>query len=207
MVIRNKAYLVTRGYRQEEGIDFEESFALVARMEAIRIFLAYAAPKSFTVYEMGVKTAFFHGSVKKEVKLGAKGDVGFFIGYSSSSCAYRVYNRQTKKVMEMMNVTFDELSTMAFKQRSSKPELQGMTCGHMSLGLNLTYAPSTIKSQKLTERNLEILFEEMYDDYMGGQPSNVIRTYTVALATLNLQTPSASKTTTETTLTPTNSST
>ncbi|GKE22743.1 retrovirus-related pol polyprotein from transposon TNT 1-94, partial [Tanacetum coccineum] len=46
-VIRNKTRLVVRGYHQEEGIDFEESFALVARMEAIRIFLAYAANKLF----------------------------------------------------------------------------------------------------------------------------------------------------------------
>ncbi|GJX43166.1 integrase, catalytic region, zinc finger, CCHC-type containing protein [Tanacetum coccineum] len=57
-VIRNKSRLVVRGYRQEEGIDFEESFAPVARMEAIRIFLAYAAHKSFTVFQMDVKTAF-----------------------------------------------------------------------------------------------------------------------------------------------------
>ncbi|GKC11186.1 retrovirus-related pol polyprotein from transposon TNT 1-94 [Tanacetum coccineum] len=55
-VIRNKSRLVVRGYRQEEGIDFEESFAPVARMEAIRIFLAYAAHKSFTVFQMDVKT-------------------------------------------------------------------------------------------------------------------------------------------------------
>ncbi|GJT88319.1 retrovirus-related pol polyprotein from transposon TNT 1-94 [Tanacetum coccineum] len=60
-VIRNKTRLVVRGYRQEEGIDFKESFALVARMEAIRIFLAYAAHKSFTVFQMDVKTAFLHG--------------------------------------------------------------------------------------------------------------------------------------------------
>nr|GFB27493.1 hypothetical protein [Tanacetum cinerariifolium] len=57
-VIKNKSRLVVRGYRQEEGIDFEESFALVARMEAIRIFLAYAAHKSFTLFQMDVKTAF-----------------------------------------------------------------------------------------------------------------------------------------------------
>nr|GEZ92143.1 retrovirus-related Pol polyprotein from transposon TNT 1-94 [Tanacetum cinerariifolium] len=66
-VIRNKSRLVVRGYRQEEGLDFEESFALVARMEAIRIFLAYATHKSFTVFQMGVKTAFLHGSLKEEV--------------------------------------------------------------------------------------------------------------------------------------------
>nr|GEY07540.1 retrovirus-related Pol polyprotein from transposon TNT 1-94 [Tanacetum cinerariifolium] len=66
-VIRNKSRLVVRGYRQEEGINFEESFALVARMEAIRIFLAYAAHKSFTVFQMDVKTAFLHGSLKEDV--------------------------------------------------------------------------------------------------------------------------------------------
>nr|GFC73249.1 hypothetical protein [Tanacetum cinerariifolium] len=58
---------VVRGYRQEEGMDFEESFAPVARMEAIRIFLAYAAHNSFTVFQMDVKTAFLYGSLKEDV--------------------------------------------------------------------------------------------------------------------------------------------
>ncbi|GJR84459.1 retrovirus-related pol polyprotein from transposon TNT 1-94, partial [Tanacetum coccineum] len=66
-VIRNKSRLVVRGYRQEEGIDFEESFASVARMEAIRIFLAYVAHKSFTMIQMDVKTAFLHGTLKEDV--------------------------------------------------------------------------------------------------------------------------------------------
>ncbi|GJS48593.1 integrase, catalytic region, zinc finger, CCHC-type containing protein [Tanacetum coccineum] len=54
-------------------------------------------------------------------KLGAKGDIGFFIGYSANSYAYRVNNQRTKKTIEAMNVTFDELSAMAFEQRNSKP--------------------------------------------------------------------------------------
>nr|GEY42573.1 hypothetical protein [Tanacetum cinerariifolium] len=66
-VIRNKSRLIVRGYRQEEGIDFEESFAPVARMEAIRIFLAYATHKSFIVFQMDVKTAFLHGSLNEDV--------------------------------------------------------------------------------------------------------------------------------------------
>nr|GEW90101.1 hypothetical protein [Tanacetum cinerariifolium] len=66
-VIRNKSRLVMRGYRQEEGIDFEESFAPVARMEAIRIFLAYAAHKLFSVFQMDVKTTFLHGSLKEDM--------------------------------------------------------------------------------------------------------------------------------------------
>nr|GEW66777.1 retrovirus-related Pol polyprotein from transposon TNT 1-94 [Tanacetum cinerariifolium] len=66
-VIRNKSHLVVRGYRQEEGIDFEESFAPVARMEAIRIFLAFVAHKLFTVFQMDVKTVFLHCTLKEDV--------------------------------------------------------------------------------------------------------------------------------------------
>ncbi|GKE53851.1 retrovirus-related pol polyprotein from transposon TNT 1-94 [Tanacetum coccineum] len=65
--IKNKSRLVVRGYRQEEGINFEESFTLVARMEAIRIFLAYDAHKSFIVFHMDVKTTFLHGTLKEDV--------------------------------------------------------------------------------------------------------------------------------------------
>nr|GFB53346.1 copia protein [Tanacetum cinerariifolium] len=66
-VIQNKSCHVVRGYRQEEGIDFEESFSPVAKMEAIRILLAYDAHKSFTVFQMDVKIAFLHGSLKEDV--------------------------------------------------------------------------------------------------------------------------------------------
>nr|GEX28999.1 hypothetical protein [Tanacetum cinerariifolium] len=67
MFIRNKSRMVVRGYRQEEGINFKGSFVLVARMEAIRIFLAYAAHKSIIVFQMNVKTAFLHGTLKEDV--------------------------------------------------------------------------------------------------------------------------------------------
>nr|GFA30249.1 hypothetical protein [Tanacetum cinerariifolium] len=109
-------------------------------------------------------------------KLGAKGDIGFFIGYSVDSCAYRIYNRRTKKIMETMNVSFDELSAMAFEQRSSKPGLQSMTSGQICLGLDLTYASSTITKQQPTEGELDLLFEAMYDAYFGGQPSATVET-------------------------------
>nr|GEY81946.1 retrovirus-related Pol polyprotein from transposon TNT 1-94 [Tanacetum cinerariifolium] len=66
-ILKNKACLVTHGYRQEEGINFEESFALVTRLEAIRIFLAYAAHKNMVVYQMDVKTAFLNGNLQEEV--------------------------------------------------------------------------------------------------------------------------------------------
>nr|GFC37168.1 hypothetical protein [Tanacetum cinerariifolium] len=123
-----------------------------------------------------------------------------------NSCAYRVYNRRTKKIMETMNVKFDELSAMDFEQRSSKPGLQSMISGQISSGLNLTYAPSTITTQQPTESELDLLFEAMYDDYIGVQPSSATRTTMAAQAPQVLQTPMTSTTITNTAPTATNSS-
>nr|GEY94144.1 hypothetical protein [Tanacetum cinerariifolium] len=139
-------------------------------------------------------------------KLGAKGDIRFFIGYSVDSCAYRIYNRRTKKIMETINVLFNELSTMAFEQRSSKPRLQSMTSGQISLGLDLTYAPSTITTQQPTEGELDLLFEAMHDDYIGGQPSATMRTVPPAQEPQVCQTSTTSTTIVDTAPTPTNSS-
>ncbi|GJS18852.1 retrovirus-related pol polyprotein from transposon TNT 1-94 [Tanacetum coccineum] len=72
IVIRNKARLVAQGYIQEEGIDYDEVFAPVARIEAIRLFLTYASFKDFVVYQMDVKSAFLYGKVEEEVY---KGDI------------------------------------------------------------------------------------------------------------------------------------
>nr|GEZ26367.1 hypothetical protein [Tanacetum cinerariifolium] len=66
-ILKNKAHLVARVNRQEEGIDFEESFDPVAKLEAIRIFLAYAAHKNMVVYQMDVKTAFLNGNLREDV--------------------------------------------------------------------------------------------------------------------------------------------
>ncbi|GJZ99264.1 retrovirus-related pol polyprotein from transposon TNT 1-94 [Tanacetum coccineum] len=65
-VSKNKSRLIAKGYRQEEGIDFEESFNPVARLEAIRIFIANVASKNIMVYQMDVKTAFLNGELKEE---------------------------------------------------------------------------------------------------------------------------------------------
>ncbi|GJZ37653.1 integrase, catalytic region, zinc finger, CCHC-type containing protein [Tanacetum coccineum] len=67
IVVRNKTRLVAKGYRQEEGIDFEESFASVARLEAVRMFIAYAAHKNITIFQMDVKMAFLNGPLKEKV--------------------------------------------------------------------------------------------------------------------------------------------
>ncbi|GJU76118.1 hypothetical protein Tco_1273188 [Tanacetum coccineum] len=81
-----------------------------------------------------------------------------------------------------------------------------MTSGQISLGLDLTYAPSTITTQQPTERELYLLFKAMYDDYICGQPSAAPRIAMAAQAPQVLQTPTASSTTTDTAPTPTNSS-
>nr|GFC00973.1 hypothetical protein [Tanacetum cinerariifolium] len=86
-------------------------------------------------------------------KLGAKGDIGFFIGYSADSCAYRIFNR-----------------------------------------LDLTYAPSRITKQQPTEGELDLLFEAMYDDYFGGQPSATVENVTRAQEPQVRQTSTASTT-------------
>ncbi|GKC96636.1 putative ribonuclease H-like domain-containing protein, partial [Tanacetum coccineum] len=67
IVIKNKARLVAQGYTQEKGIDYDEVFALVSRIKAIRLFLAYDTFKDFMVYQMDVKSAFLYGKIKKEV--------------------------------------------------------------------------------------------------------------------------------------------
>ena len=69
IVTRNKARLVAQGFTHLEGLDYDETFAPVARLEAIRLFIAYSSFKNFTVFQMNVKTAFLHGDLEQEVFL------------------------------------------------------------------------------------------------------------------------------------------
>nr|GEV79480.1 retrovirus-related Pol polyprotein from transposon TNT 1-94 [Tanacetum cinerariifolium] len=116
MVIRNKTHLVVRGYRREEGINFEESFAPVALMEAIRIFLAYAAHKGFTLYQMDVKTAFLHGSLKEDVYVyQPKG----FINSDHPSHVYKL-KKALYGLKQAPKAWYDELSTFLLQNEFSK---------------------------------------------------------------------------------------
>ncbi|GJY49966.1 retrovirus-related pol polyprotein from transposon TNT 1-94 [Tanacetum coccineum] len=124
--------------------------------------------------------------IEKKLEAWGKKVILLFNVYSADSCAYRVHNRRTKKIMETMNVIFDELSAMAFEQSISKPGLQGMASGQISSGLDLTYAPSTITIQQPIE----------------AAP----RTTPAAQAPLVRQTPTTSITITDTVPTPINSS-
>nr|GEX23839.1 retrovirus-related Pol polyprotein from transposon TNT 1-94 [Tanacetum cinerariifolium] len=139
-------------------------------------------------------------------KLGAKGDIGFFIRYYANFVVYKVYNRRTKKIMETMNVTFDELSTMTFEQNSSRPGLQSPTSGKISSELELTYAPSKITPQRPSEHDLNIPFEPLHNEYLGGRPSAAPRIIPAAPVIQNLQAPTTSMSFQDSAPTPTNSS-
>nr|GEY91037.1 hypothetical protein [Tanacetum cinerariifolium] len=111
-------------------------------------------------------------------KLGAKGDIGFFIGYSANSGTYRVYHWRKKKIMETMNVISE---------------------------LKLTYAPSTITPQRPSERDLDILFEPLHNEYLGGRQSEAPRAIPAAPVIHNLQAPTASMSFQDSAPVPTNS--
>ncbi|GJS89526.1 retrovirus-related pol polyprotein from transposon TNT 1-94 [Tanacetum coccineum] len=110
-VIRNKTRLVVRGYRQEEGIDFEESFTPVARMEAIMIFLAYAAHKAFTVFQMDVKTAFLHGTIDPTLFIRSFDDISVVQVYVDDIIFGSTHPRYTQLFSDLMKSRF-EMSMM-----------------------------------------------------------------------------------------------
>nr|GFB14521.1 hypothetical protein [Tanacetum cinerariifolium] len=115
-IIRNKPRLVAKGYAQKEGVDFEESFAPVARLEAVRLFIAYAAHKSFTVYRMDVKIAFLYGPLKEEVYVNQPD--GFVDPYHPDK-VYRL-KKALYGLKQAPRAWYDELSKFLLSQRFSK---------------------------------------------------------------------------------------
>ncbi|GJY76150.1 retrovirus-related pol polyprotein from transposon TNT 1-94 [Tanacetum coccineum] len=95
IVIRNKAKLVAQGYTQEEGTDYDEVFAPVARIEAIRLFLAYASFKDFVVCQMDVKSDFLYGKIKEEVYVCQP------LGFEDPDFPDRVYKVEQSKVLRL----------------------------------------------------------------------------------------------------------
>nr|GEX70516.1 retrovirus-related Pol polyprotein from transposon TNT 1-94 [Tanacetum cinerariifolium] len=116
IVIRNKSRLVANGYAQKEGVDFEESFAPVARLEAVRLFIAYVVHKSFTVYQMDVKTAFLYGPLKEEVYVSQPD--GFVDPYHSDK-VYRL-KKALYGLKQAPRAWYDELSNFLVSKGFSK---------------------------------------------------------------------------------------
>nr|GFB18876.1 retrovirus-related Pol polyprotein from transposon TNT 1-94 [Tanacetum cinerariifolium] len=115
-ILKNKARLVARGYRQEEGIDFEESFALVARLEAIRIFLTYAAHKNMVVYHMDVKTAFLNGNLREELYVSQPDG---FVDQNNPNHVYKL-KKALYGLKEAPRAWYDMLSSFLISQDFSK---------------------------------------------------------------------------------------
>ncbi|GKD24127.1 retrovirus-related pol polyprotein from transposon TNT 1-94 [Tanacetum coccineum] len=115
-ILKNKARLVARGYRQEEGIDFEESFAPVARLEAIRIFLAFAAHMNMIVYQMDVKTAFLNGILREEVYVSQPDR---FVDPDNPNHVYRL-KKALYGLKQAPHAWYDLLSSFLLSQEFSK---------------------------------------------------------------------------------------
>ncbi|GJW62640.1 putative ribonuclease H-like domain-containing protein [Tanacetum coccineum] len=122
IMIRNKARLVVQGYTQEEGIDYDEVFALVARIEAIRLFLAYASFKDFVVYQMDVKSAFLYGKIEEEVYVCQPS------GFEDPEFHDKVYKveKALYDLHQALSAWYETLSTYLLDngfQRASRPDI------------------------------------------------------------------------------------
>ncbi|GJS24760.1 retrovirus-related pol polyprotein from transposon TNT 1-94 [Tanacetum coccineum] len=113
-------------------------------------------------------------------KLNAKVDTGIFVVYAPTKKAFRIYNRRTRKIMETIHVTFNELTAMAFEQFSSRPELQSMTPVTSSSGLVSNLIPQ-LPVQFQTRNDWDCLFQPMFDEYFNP-PQSVISPVPVAVA-------------------------
>ncbi|GKC94000.1 retrovirus-related pol polyprotein from transposon TNT 1-94 [Tanacetum coccineum] len=115
-VLKNKARLVARGYRKEEGIDFEESFTLVARLKAIRIFIAFAAHMNMVVYQMDVKTTFLNGILREEVYLSQP---DWFVDPENPNHVYKL-KKSLCGLKQAPRAWYDLLSSFLLSQKSTK---------------------------------------------------------------------------------------
>nr|GEY44452.1 hypothetical protein [Tanacetum cinerariifolium] len=151
IMIKNKARLVAHGYTQEEGIDYDEVFAHVVRIEAIRLFLAYASFMGFMVYQMDVKTAFLYGRIEEEVyiddiifgstkkelcteferlikdkfQMSSMGELTFFLGLQVNQKNDEIFISQDKYIDEILKkFGFSTVKTTSTSMQTSNPLLK-----------------------------------------------------------------------------------
>ncbi|GJV12632.1 retrovirus-related pol polyprotein from transposon TNT 1-94 [Tanacetum coccineum] len=115
-VLKNKARLIAQGFRQEEGINFEESFAPVARIEAIRIFVANTTHKNMIIYQMDIKTAFLNGELKEEVYVSQPEG---FVDQDNPSQVYKL-KKALYDLKQAPRAWYDMLSSFLISQQFSK---------------------------------------------------------------------------------------
>nr|GFB33353.1 putative ribonuclease H-like domain-containing protein [Tanacetum cinerariifolium] len=142
IVIRNKVRLVAQGHIQEEGINYEEVFAHVARIEAIRLFLAYASFMRFTVYQMDVKSAFLYGTIKEEVYVCQPP------GFEDPEYPDKVYKvvKALYGLHQAPRAWYETLATYLLENRQVSDELNGRT--HFLLRIAGKLASTPIDAEK-----------------------------------------------------------
>ncbi|KAJ9552678.1 hypothetical protein OSB04_016723 [Centaurea solstitialis] len=167
--VRNKARLVAKGYHQQEGIDYDETFAPVARLEAIRMFLAYAAYKDFTGFQMDVKTAFLYGHLKEEVYVAQPEG---FVGKEHPDYVY-VLDNALYGLKQAPRAWYDELSkhllSKGFKKRSVDSTLFLMKEGEHIVVIQI-YVDDIIfgsTSRELCKKFETVMTEEFKMSMMG----------------------------------------
>ncbi|GJV42266.1 retrovirus-related pol polyprotein from transposon TNT 1-94 [Tanacetum coccineum] len=116
IVIRNKYCLVVKGYKQEEGIDLEESFALVSRLEAVRIFIAFAAHENITIFQMDVKIAFLNRPLKEEVYVS---QTDGFVDPNFPDHVYRL-KKALYGLKQALRAWYDKLSSFLLEHNFTK---------------------------------------------------------------------------------------
>ncbi|GJQ94018.1 retrovirus-related pol polyprotein from transposon TNT 1-94 [Tanacetum coccineum] len=145
-VIHNKACLVAKGYSQQEGIDFEESFAPVARLEAVRLVVAYAKHKSFPVYQIDVKTSFLNGPLKEEVYVNQP---EIFVYPHNPNKVYRL-KKALYELKQALSAWYDELSNFLLADPFTKALLED----------RFKYLVRRLGTRCLTPEELEVLANE-----------------------------------------------
>ncbi|GKC74880.1 retrovirus-related pol polyprotein from transposon TNT 1-94, partial [Tanacetum coccineum] len=116
IVIQNKSRLFAKGYKQEEGIDFEESFPLVARLEVVQMFIAFATHKNITIFQMDVKSTFLNGLLKEEVYVSQPDG---FVNPDFPNHVYRL-KKALYGLKQAPRAWYDKLSSFLIEQHFTK---------------------------------------------------------------------------------------
>ncbi|GJY97541.1 putative ribonuclease H-like domain-containing protein [Tanacetum coccineum] len=172
IVIKNKARLVAQGHTQEEGIDYDEVFAPVARIEAIRLFLAYASFKDFVVYQMDVKSAFLYGKIEEGVyvcqpprfedldfpdKMSSVGELTFFLGLQVKQKNDCIFISQDKYITEILKIfRFKDVKSASTPFDKGRPLLKDIDGEDMDVHL---YRSMISSLMYLTSSRPDIMFE------------------------------------------------
>nr|GEW45638.1 putative ribonuclease H-like domain-containing protein [Tanacetum cinerariifolium] len=161
IVVQNKARLAAQGHRQDEGIDYDEVFTPVARIETIRLFLAFAYYMGFMVYQMDVKSAFLYGRLDKEAwcdefkalmkgefQMSAMGELTFFLGLQVQQRLDGMFISQDKYVQEILN-KFDLESVRMTTTSYEAPKPKSKNESDSTVNANLSWAYGTLENYLL----------------------------------------------------------